>query len=361
MLSCGLVGMPNAGKSTVFCALTKAQAEVSSYPFCTIEPNAAVVAVPDPRLDRLGEIFEQDERLPAPIEFIDIAGLVRGAHQGHGLGNQFLARVRECDAILHVVRCFRRADVPHVDGLVDAVRDAETVSVELALADLQTVQRRRDRRRKGMAPEQIADEEAVLGKLEAALNEGRPARSLAFAEAEREILDELFLLTAKPTLLLANVDEGDLLGPGPELVRLREWAAGWGEPMLAISARLEADIAELPGHEARDFVEEMHLPELGLTKVVQAAFGLLNLITFFTGVGRELRAWPVRQGTTAVEAAAKVHTDMAARFQKAEVIGFAELDRSGSWSQARDRGLVRNEGRQYILADGDVVHFRFGH
>ncbi len=360
MLSCGLVGMPNVGKSTVFCALTKAQAEVSSYPFCTIEPNAAVVGVPDPRLDRLGEIFDQEQRLPAQIEFIDIAGLVRGAHQGHGLGNQFLARVRECDAILHVVRCFRHADVPHVDGLVDAVRDAEAVGLELVLADLETVQRRRQKRAKGMSAEQIAAEQDLLDRLEAALDDGRPARTLSLTDAEQAVLNELFLLTAKPTLLLANVDEDDLLGEGPELSRLKAWAARRLQPLVAVSARLEADLAELPGDEARDFVDEMDLPELGLAKVVQAAFGLLDLITFFTGVGRELRAWPVPRGTTAVDAAGVIHSDMAARFNKAEVVPYADLDRVGSWAAAREQGLLRNEGRHYVLSDGDVMHFKFG-
>ncbi|MFQ6132009.1 MAG: redox-regulated ATPase YchF [Armatimonadota bacterium] len=360
MVSCGLVGMPNVGKSTVFCALTRATAEVSSYPFCTIEVNKAVVPVSDERLERVGEIFDQETRTPAQAEFIDIAGLVRGAHQGHGLGNQFLANIRQCDAILHVVRCFDRPDVAHVDGAVDAVRDVEVVNLELILADLGTVERRRQKRKKGMTPEQIALEQGLLDKLAEAFDQEKPARALEYTREEQEILAGLFLLTMKPTLIVANVDEDDILADGPELARLRTWAKQHGEQLVPISAQLEHDVAELDNEEARDFVEEMGLPELGVEKVVHAAYRLLNLVTFFTAVGKEARAWPIRRGSTAERAAAKVHTDMAKGFNKAEVIGFEELARIGSWQQAREKGAVRTEGRDYVVKDGDVMHFRFG-
>ena len=360
MVSCGLVGMPNVGKSTLFCALTKATAEVSSYPFCTIDVNKAVVPVPDERLARVGEIFGQDVQTPAQMEFIDIAGLVRGAHQGHGLGNQFLAYVRQCDAILHVVRCFDQPEVAHVHGVVDAVRDVEVVNLELILADLGTVERRRQKRHKGMTPEEIGLEERLLAKLAQAFDQGQPARAVRYDPEERGVLEGLFLLTLKPTLIVANVGEDDILADGPELARLKAWAQQHGERLLPISARLEHDVGELDADEARDFEEEMGLPELGLGKVVEAAYGLLDLVTFFTAVGKEAKAWPVPRGTTGVEAAAKVHTDMARGFNKADVIGLAELSAIGSWTRARETGAVRSEGREYVVKDGDVIHFKFG-
>jgi len=359
MLASGIVGVPNAGKSTLFCALSRAAAEVSTYPFCTIEANRAVVPVPDPRLDRLGEIFGQESRIPTAIDFIDIAGLVRGAHQGHGLGNRFLGHIREVDAIIHVVRCFHRPDVPHVDGSVDAVRDVETVNTELVLADLETVERRRQKPKRGMSIEEIRLQETALDKLEAALRDGQPASTAVMDAAERPIAAELFLLTMKPTLYVANVDEADMLTEGPELAHLRRWAGSNAHEVTPIAARLEAEVAELDENDATDFVEEYGLPELGLGRVVDAAYRTLNLIRFFTAVGKECRAWTLQRGSTAVEAAGKIHTDMEKGFQKAEVIAFDDLARIGSWSQAKDSGHVRSEGRDYVVQDGDVMLFKF--
>jgi hypothetical protein len=359
MVASGIVGVPNAGKSTLFCALSRAAAEVSTYPFCTIEANRAVVPVPDPRLDELGEIFGQESRIPTAIEFTDIAGLVRGAHQGHGLGNRFLGHIREADAILHVVRCFDRPDVPHVDGSVDAVRDVEVVNTELMLADLETVERRRQKAKRGMSLEEIQLQDAALAKLEAVLRDGRPASSVFMDAEEREVAAELFLLTMKPVLYVANVDEADMLTEGPELARLRGWAQPNGHQVIPIAARLEAEVAELAEDDATDFVEEYGLPELGLGRVVEAAYRLLDLITFFTAVGKECRAWTLKRGSTALEAAGKIHTDMAKGFQKAEVLSFDELARIGSWPEAKEKGHVRSEGREYVVQDGDVMLFRF--
>jgi hypothetical protein len=359
MVSCGIVGMPNVGKSTLFCALSKANAEVSSYPFCTIEANRAVVPVPDARLDRVGGIFEQETRIPATVEFIDIAGLVRGAHEGHGLGNQFLAHVRQVDAILHVVRCFDRPDVPHVESTVDGVRDAETVNLELALADLATVERRQQKAKRGMALDEIQLEQRTLGKLHEALSRGTAARKLSFDPEEFRVVQELFLLTMKPQLIIANVDEADVLSEGPRLMHIRDWARANGETVIPICAQLEQEVGELDVNDARAFVEEMGWPELGLERVVEASHRLLDLVTFFTAVGKECRAWTIPRGSTAQQAAGKIHTDMAKGFQKADVIAFEALDQVASWPAARDQGLIRSEGREYMVQDGDVVVFKF--
>ena len=356
MLSLGIVGLPNVGKSTLFNALTKAGAAVSAYPFCTIEPNVSVVPVPDERLDALAPVFGQEKKVPAAVRFVDIAGLVKGAHRGEGLGNKFLHHIREVDAIVHLVRCFSDPQVSHVEGSVDPLRDIEVVETELALADLETVERRLSRVEKlaKSGDREAMKQVSMLERFREHLNEGRQIRSLDLSEEERELAGELFLLTAKPVLYVCNVDEGET-EPPPEVA---EKARREGAGVVAICAKIEAELAELPEEEARAFREEMGLPE-GLGELVKASYRLLNLITFFTGVGRELRAWPVREGTTAYEAAGRIHSDIQRGFVRAEVINWRELVEVGSWEEARERGLVRFEGREYVVRDGDVIYFRF--
>jgi GTP-binding protein YchF len=357
--------MPNVGKSTLFCALSRVQAPVSNYPFCTIDRNQAVVPVPDPRLDRIAGIFDQQQRTPATIEFIDIAGLVQGAHRGEGLGNQFLAHIRECDAIVHVVRCFGRDDVAHVDGSVDPRRDLENVELELLLADLGTVERRleRSRERRKRDPEHFEEEQGVLERLRTALRAGQPARSLELSEHERPVVDELFLLSDKPALVVANAEEADAQVTGPDeagwCAAAEAWAAEHGWAALRVCAQIEAELAELPEGEAAEMVAALELPAAALDRLITAGYRLLDLITFFTAVGAEARAWTLRRGSTAVDAAGKIHSDMAQGFIKAEVAPYARLDEAGSWGAAREAGAVAIEGRDYVVQDGDVLIIRF--
>jgi len=356
MLSVGIVGLPNVGKSTVFNALSAGAAKVSNYPFTTVEPNRAVVAVPDPRLARVAAIFHQERAVPAAIEFVDIAGLVRGASKGEGLGNQFLAEIREVDALLHVVRCFPDPNVAHVEAGLDPVRDAEIVNLELTLADLATVERRQAKTRAAVKSHtEAAREEAnALTSLAAHLGEGRPARTLEGA-SEALATFELNLLTAKPEVYLANMGEDS---PESEacLVRL-EMAAGG--PVVPLTAKLEADLAELSEQERAAFVAELSLEATGLDRVVRACYDALDLITFYTGVGAEARAWTAQRGTHLADAAGKIHTDMERGFIRAEVTEFATLDAAGSWQEAHHLGKVRTEGRDYQVEEGDVVLVRF--
>jgi len=358
MLEVGIVGLPNVGKSTVFNALAGAQAKVSNFPFCTIEPNRAVVPIADPRLDRLGDLADQEQRVPARIGFVDIAGLVKGASRGEGLGNRFLGHIREVDALLHVVRCFGDENVGHVEGDVAPVRDAEIVDTELMLADLETVEKRREAnapRLRAKEPEAVK-EAGALDKLAAALGAGRPARSVALSAEEAEVARGLHLLTAKPVLLLANVGEDGEAGPAAELAA---YAQAQGAPMVALSGRLEADLSEMDEEERREFMEGLSLTAAGLERVIGASFEMLGLITFFTIVGKEVRAWTAPRGTRAREAAGQVHSDMERGFVRAEVVGCDTLLECGSWEEAHGRGLVRSEGKEYALEDGDVVRIRF--
>jgi GTP-binding protein YchF len=356
MLSVGIVGIPNAGKSTLFNALCCGGAKVAEYAFCTIEPNRAVVAVPDPRLRRVAEIFEQERAVPASVEFVDIAGLVRGASRGEGLGNQFLAAIREADAILHVVRCFENPRVSHPEGSVDPVRDVEIVESELILADIESVVRRQQRiapNLKARAAE--AEEEAsALARLLEHLNAGRPARSMPGWEEIASAV-QLYPLTAKPEVYLANVGEEDEASSGL-VERLRASAAG---PVVSLAARLEADIGELGEEERGPFMAELGLSAMGLERVIRACYDTLGLVTFFTGVGAEARAWPVPRGTHLDRAAGQIHTDMERGFIRAEVIDFEALAEAGSWREAHRSGRVRTEGRDYEVSEGDVVLVRF--
>jgi GTP-binding protein YchF len=361
-LRCGIVGLPNVGKSTLFNALTAAGIAAENYPFCTIEPNSGVVPVPDARLAALDAIVHAARVVPATVEFVDIAGLVRGASRGEGLGNQFLAHIRETAAIVHVVRCFEDADVVHVEGRVDPLRDVETIETELVLADLDTVARRLERVRraaKGGRKEDQA-EAAVFEALSEHLSQGRPARSFEAPAAQAAALRESFLLTAKPVLYVANVDEAGLAGESEAVAALERHAEKTGAAVVRISARIEAELAELAPEDKQAFLAELGLAEPGLHRLIRAAYGLLDLITYFTAGPKEVKAWTIRRGTPAPEAAGVIHTDFERTFIRAEVIPFEDYVACGGEAGARAAGKLRIEGRDYAIRDGDVVHFRVG-
>jgi len=358
-LSVGIVGLPNAGKSTLFNALTQAGAQVGNYPFTTIEPNTGVVAVPDQRLERLAAVFSPPRVIPASVTFTDIAGLVRGASRGEGLGNQFLGHIRECDAMVVVARGFEDPDVSHVEGGVDPARDLEVVELELELADLETVTRRLDRREKTarLQKEKAAEAIEVMRRVHEHLDGGQPVRTMALTEEERGYLRDLFLLTAQPLIVVVNVGEADAAAPPSDHVM--QVARSHGGDCLTISARIEAEIVELPAEDRRDFLASLGLREPGLDRLAREAYALLDLITFFTAGEKEVRAWTLERGGTAVEAAGVIHTDFARGFIRAEVVDAEDLIQAGSYAAIRELGRQRLEGRDYVVRDGDVVHFRF--
>lgn len=361
-LQIGIVGLPNVGKSTLFNALTQAGAAVGAYPFTTIDPNRGIAAVPDHRLEALARMVGPERVTPATVEFVDIAGLVRGSHRGEGLGNRFLAHIREVDAIAIVLRCFSDPNVPHVDGSVDPLRDLEVLDLELILADLETVQRRLEKTRPAARarPRELAGELALLEELEGRLQRGERAAQWAVDEDRAALARELHLLTAKPRLYVANVSEEDLPDGGEWATAVARHAEAENTPWIVLCARLEADLASWPPDEATEYRAAIGVKESGLEALVWAGYRALDLITFFTiAGGREVRAWSVRRGATAPEAAGRVHSDMQKGFIRAEVIPWQELLRAGSWAAARERGLVRTEGRDYIIQDGDVCLFRF--
>ncbi len=359
-LTVGIVGLPNAGKSSLFNALSRAGAAVASYPFTTIEPHHGVAPVPDPRLAAVASVTHPDRTIPATVDFVDIAGLVRGAARGEGLGNQFLAHIREVDALAHVVRCFPAPDVPHVEGALDPIRDLEIVETELALSDLAVVERELERLRTRVKAHDLSapGELAVLEEVATHLQRGMAVWRLP-RDAHREtLLLPLRLLTAKPVVYVANVGDADLPA-ALSAVAVGQYADAQHAPLVTLSAKLEAEAAQLPDGEAAEFLRAYGIAEPGLFRLIRVAYEMLGLVTFFTTASKEVRAWPVARGTTAPRAAGKIHTDMERGFIRAEVIGWEVLVQSRSLLTARDRGLVRLEGKDYVVQDGDVMLFRF--
>jgi GTP-binding protein YchF len=359
-IKCGIVGLPNVGKSTLFNALTKAGIAAANFPFCTIEPNVGVVPVPDPRLEALAGIAKPLKIIPTSIEFVDIAGLVAGASKGEGLGNKFLAHIREVDAIAHVVRCFEHADIVHVAGKIDPISDVETIDTELALADLESVDKalnRVEREAKANVKEAIARRPG-LQKVRAVLNEGRPARTADLDDEERALLRDLFLLTLKPLMYIANVKE-DGFENNPHLDKLRERAAEEGAEVVPVCAAIEEELAELDDADKVAFLADMGLEEPGLNRVIRAGYKLLGLQTYFTAGEKEVRAWTVRRGSTAPQAAGVIHTDFERGFIRAETIAYDDYIKYKGEAGARDAGRLRLEGKDYVVREGDVLHFRF--
>ena len=360
----GIVGLPNVGKSTLFNSLTKAGAESANYPFCTIDPNVGIVAVPDKRLDVLTKMYDSAKTTPAVIEFVDIAGLVKGASKGEGLGNQFLANIRETDAIVHVVRCFEDDDVIHVEGSVDPIRDIETINVELIFADLEVLERRMSKQiRVARNDKTAAKEVEMLERLKAHLEAGKLAISFETQDEDEEAyFKEYNLLTAKPVIFAANVAEDDMADDGATndyVNRVRKFAAENHSEVFTISAKMEEEIAELDDEEKAEFLQDLGLSESGLDKLIRASYNLLGLISYLTAGPTESRAWTITKGTKAPQAAGKIHSDFERGFIKAEVIAYDDLISSGSMAAAKEKGLVRQEGKEYVMKDGDVVLFKF--
>ncbi|CDE24420.1 gTP-binding protein YchF [Clostridium sp. CAG:440] len=358
----GIVGLPNVGKSTMFNSITKAGAECANYPFCTIEPNVGVVPVPDERLDALTKMYNPQKTTHAVVEFVDIAGLVKGASKGEGLGNKFLSHIRETDAIVEVVRCFEDSNVVHVDGSVDPVRDIETINLELIFADIETVNKRLDKARKNLKADKKYQEEIdLLEKIKTSLENGISARAIDYTKEEQELVKDMFLLTTKPILYIANVSEEQIEDPENDenVKKVKEYALKENAEVIPLCVKIEEELSGLDDNDKKEMLEALGLEESGLDKVIKKSYDLLGLMSFLTAGEPEVRAWTIKKGTKAPQAAGKIHSDIERGFIKAEVVSFEDLMKEGSMVAAREKGLVRQEGKEYIMQDGDIVLFKF--
>ena len=358
----GIVGLPNVGKSTLFNSITKAGAECANYPFCTIDPNVGVVPVPDERLDNLAKMYNPQKVTHAVIEFVDIAGLVKGASKGEGLGNKFLSHIRETDAIVEVVRCFENSNIVHVDGSIDPIRDIETINLELIFSDIETVNKRLDKAKKNLKADKKYQEEIdLLEKIKETLEKGISARALEFNDDEKILVKDMFLLTTKPILYIANVSEEQLENAQNDemVLKVKEYAKKENAEVIPLCVKIEEELSGLEDEDKKEMLEAMGLDESGLDKVIKKSYDLLGLMSFLTAGEPEVRAWTIKKGTKAPQAAGKIHSDIERGFIKAEVVSYDDLMREGSMLQAREKGLVRQEGKEYIMQDGDIVLFKF--
>ena len=358
----GIVGLPNVGKSTMFNAITNAGAECANYPFCTIEPNIGVVPVPDERLDVLTKMFNAKKTTPAVIEFVDIAGLVKGASKGEGLGNKFLSHIREVDSIVEVVRCFEDSNIVHVDGKIDPIRDIETINLELIFADIETIDKRLEKAKKMLKSDKKYQEEIdVLNKIKLNLENGKPARIVDLSDEEKDIIKDMFLLTMKPMMYIANISENQIsdANDNENAKKVQEYAKNENSKVIPLCVKIEEELTLLEENDKKEMLHELGLEESGLDKLIKASYDLLGLMSFLTAGEPEVRAWTIKKGTKAPEAAGKIHSDIQRGFIKAEVITYDELVKSGSMQNAKEKGLVRQEGKDYIMKDGDIVLFKF--